>query len=207
MDTSCNLYAFNGSSYINLNIISEGKQEIWGDISICLDKHYIMCHKNGGGEGYDIFEFTQDNTIKKIDYINYYAGTYTRNEIQISKTEFDLAIESYNTYDWINLSQILENQNNSQNTPFSDCPYIGNAPSDMVFYEGSSFISGIVSTNDTGLNMRKGPGTNYDIIIEIPQNARIDILGMNTEWCYIRWTNSKKNETQYGFVSKQYVSY
>lgn len=192
-DTSCELYIYNGSSYINQK--PDDNKGLWGGISICLDKHYILSHKMGGGEGYDYYELMSDNTLKKIDELSYYVGNYSRNGSAISESEYNSIINTYNSLNWIDLSQKRQDENSDINS--------------TLYYEGDSVRVGIVATDSSGLNMREGPGTNYARKLEIPKGESVTILGENNEWYYVKWTTyaagANQNIDYYGYVSRQYI--
>lgn len=55
-----------------------------------------------------------------------------------------------------------------------------------------------------GLNMRKGPGTNYDKIAGIPDKTKVSDIGNTSAqpgWVYIQYNSTE------GWVSKQYLKY
>ena len=80
----------------------------------------------------------------------------------------------------------------------------------MVFYEGSNIKTGVVTTESSGLNMRNGPGTSFEVMQEIPKGTTVEILGMNNEWCYVKWSvfvmAQKGDIDYYGYVSADYIS-
>lgn len=65
----------------------------------------------------------------------------------------------------------------------------------MVY--GGSFVIKIVNAN--GLNMRKGPGTNYSVITVLVRDAEIDVISESNGWSKIKYNN------QVGYVSTQYL--
>ena len=94
--------------------------------------------------------------------------------------------------------------------PYAGYEYIDKAPADMEFFEGSSVQTGIINTKETGLNLRSGPSTSDKILLEIPKGESVDILGMNNEWCYVKWSayaaGLRQDIDYYGYVSKQFIS-
>lgn len=57
-----------------------------------------------------------------------------------------------------------------------------------------------VQTRDgVGVNLRKGPGTNYGIITAIPEGTRVELLSANGSWCKVKYGS------QIGYVSRSYL--
>lgn len=85
---------------------------------------------------------------------------------------------------------------------------IENAPADMDFYDVNKTVKGYVKTESTGLNMRAGAGTNYNIVTEVPKEAEVEIFGENSEWYYVKYIMNIKPtpKAYFGFISKQYIS-
>ena len=63
-----------------------------------------------------------------------------------------------------------------------------------------SGIIGTVATSSTGLNLREGPGTNYDVIKSIPKDSEVEILDDNESG----WLNIRHNGDQ-GWVSEDFI--
>ena len=60
---------------------------------------------------------------------------------------------------------------------------------------------GVITGADTGLNIRSGPGRDYDVVASAQNGASVTILGEENGWYQIRY---KGNST--GYVSKDFVS-
>jgi uncharacterized protein YraI len=64
-----------------------------------------------------------------------------------------------------------------------------------------------------GLRLRKGPGTNYDAVLTIPNNSTVQVIGSTlpyclwfndkSTWAVVEYDNGKKN--LYGWVSTEYL--
>lgn len=79
----------------------------------------------------------------------------------------------------------------------------------MEFYDVNKTIKGYVKTESTGLNMRTGAGTNYNVAHEIPRGAEVEIIGANSEWYYVKYFSGGTGAFAvnfYGYVSRQYIS-
>lgn len=55
--------------------------------------------------------------------------------------------------------------------------------------------------NVDGLNLRKGPGTNYAVITILLRNAEVEVIAESNGWSNIKY------KTQVGYVSTQYLVY
>ncbi|MGP4073851.1 peptidoglycan-binding protein [Piscibacillus sp. B03] len=73
-------------------------------------------------------------------------------------------------------------------------------PAPEIEPDVNEYPNDIIGTVTVNLNLRKGPGTNHDIITTIPNGSEIEILGENGSG----WLNVKYNGNE-GWVSKQYV--
>ena len=87
-------------------------------------------------------------------------------------------------------------------------PNVENAPLNMAFYDQAQGLSGTVITDNTGLNLRKGPDTTFAVIKELPKSSTVWILGETAEWFYvgIKADGNDNGYTDVGFVSKEYVA-
>ena len=56
-----------------------------------------------------------------------------------------------------------------------------------------------VSTNTSPVRMRKGPGTNYNVIASVPQGTRVQVLSESGGWCYINYNGTT------GYMMKTYL--
>jgi len=113
----------------------------------------------------------------------------------------------------INEEHPINNQTVNSSNPYSGFFDSENAPSDMEFYGDSDIKRGVVETESTSLNLRSGPGTDFEVADEIPKGASVEVLGTNNEWCYIRWYTFRENPMGggnsiviYGYVSSKYIS-
>ena len=72
-------------------------------------------------------------------------------------------------------------------------------------YEKKTYIQYFVNTNL--LNVRSGPGINYNIIDRIIYAQKVKVeFDLNDGWCYIKYINTY-NLMSNGFVSKKYLAY
>lgn len=65
----------------------------------------------------------------------------------------------------------------------------------------ASGTSGRIINAEKGLNIRSGPGKNYEKVASAQNNSRVTILGEENGWYKINYTGDK-----IGYVSKDYVS-
>lgn len=113
----------------------------------------------------------------------------------------------------INEEHPINNQTVNSSNPYSGFFGSENTPADMEFYDDSDIKRGVVETESTSLNLRSGPGTDFEVADEIPKGASVEVLGTNNEWCYIRWYTFRENPMGggnsiaiYGYVSSKYIS-
>ena len=87
-------------------------------------------------------------------------------------------------------------------------PNVENAPLNMAFYDSAQGLSGTVMTDNTGLNLRKGPDTTFAVIKELPKSSTVWILGETAEWFYvgIKADENDNGYTDVGYVSKEYIA-
>lgn len=65
----------------------------------------------------------------------------------------------------------------------------------------TSGSKGTIINADGGLNIRSGPGTSYDKVASASNGAEVTVLGEENGWYKIKYNN-----TDVGYVSKEYVS-
>lgn len=158
---------------------------------ICNDNGFIQLCANAGAKVHFFYYMNTDGNLQSADKLSSYGGKYYNNDKEISKSEYDTILEKYQAMKWTEPEY-------KQVQLYEDCPNIQNAPEDMIYY--SQAIKGTVSVESGGLNMRTGAGTDYNIIILLPENAEINILGECNGWYYIMY-----NDKNYGYVSADYI--
>lgn len=72
------------------------------------------------------------------------------------------------------------------------------ATSEGTMYYGE-YRYAIVRTENGSLNLRKGPGTGYSTITEIPEGTKIVVRSIEGDWCGVYWGEKQ------GYVSKKYL--
>ena len=97
-------------------------------------------------------------------------------------------------YGWVDASYIDFYQQ-----PQGDI-YKNNASNDMYF--GIDYYA-TVATESTGLRLRNAPNTESDVILEMPKGSAVEVLGENSSWCYLRYTEN--GIIYYGYASRQYI--
>ena len=189
--------------------------DIYGEhIKICPDESLIECAEFEGGTVYTYYRIS-GNTIELEDQFYSYVGQYKHGDVIISESEFNSLLAEKNKLSWLELSYtpfLAQSQNKQTNIPpeYTNYNNIENAPSDMEFFTQSNVIKGKVVTSSTGLNMRTGPGPDFEKMLEIPKDQEVDILGINNDWCYVKWSVLAAGAFQYidyyGYVNSEYVS-
>lgn len=100
-----------------------------------------------------------------------------------------------------------DQESNNKNL-YTGYKFIENAPSDMTFYKANDTLKGKVTTESTSLNMRQGPGTNYEVILHLNKNEIVEVLGMNSDWAYVKWSvwGAQQTLDYYGYISRDYLT-
>lgn len=76
------------------------------------------------------------------------------------------------------------------------------AGSDFTFAENDG-AGGQINTQSDPLNLRAKPDQNAEIIAKMPKGCSVGILGSNSDWYYIHYTEN--GTSYYGYASRQYV--
>lgn len=77
------------------------------------------------------------------------------------------------------------------------------AGSDFEFYSGY-FVGCRVATQSGNLNLRAAPSTTAEVIIQMPKDAYVQVLGNNADWNYVSYTDN--GTTYYGYASREFIS-
>lgn len=77
------------------------------------------------------------------------------------------------------------------------------AGSDFEFYSGY-FVGCRVTTQSGNLNLRAAPSTTAEVIIQMPKDAYVQVLGNNADWDYVSYTDN--GTTYYGYASREFIS-
>jgi uncharacterized protein YraI len=64
----------------------------------------------------------------------------------------------------------------------------------------ASAANAVPATAETSLNVRSGPGTEYEVIGAIPAGATVDVRGCTGNWCRVRFSGGS------GFASRSYLA-
>lgn len=206
MGNYAHIYLFDNGSFKDAGIEVD-------EIKICTAKKLVRCDNFGGGTVHDFYTI-ENGKLTVIDELYVYAGQYKRLNDEITENEFNTLLANYDSLAWDELAYTAYSNTDSSGNKYgaySGYQNIENAPTDMIFYEGSNVRSAVIATDSTGLNMRTGPGSDYDKILEIPKGETVSVLGMNNEWCYVKWSvyaaGAMQNIDHYGFISKQFISF
>lgn len=121
-------------------------------------------------------------------------------EVQVLKTENGWAqVKADDLTGWCTAEQLTEDQ--SQIKPKEVKEVSDDDKGQLV--EPSTRIKngfhGVVNTED-GLNLRCGPGREYDILMVVPYETEVVEEGREGDWLFIKY------DGQYGWVSSEYVS-
>lgn len=163
---------------------------------ICHDNSFIQLCANAGAKIHFFYYINTDGNFQSADKLSLYGGKYYNNDKEISKSEYDTILEKYQAMTWTEPEY-------KQVQLYESCPNIENAPEDMIYY--SQPHNGIVATDSGTLNMRTGAGTNYSIITSLMKGTKIQILGANDSWCYVKYSSGDSDT--YGFMSREFVKY
>ena len=187
-ESAFEIYYYNGSSFVEA-------YKGCGYLRICPDRHYFSVTIYGGGTLNSYFEYNDSNRAVSIDKLGKNADGYFRNDLPVSETMFNDAESQYSNLKWISIKY-----NDSFSTNISSGNNAGTVYTSENLEMYSEGFTAYVRTNGDVLNMRKGPGTSYEIIAEIPNGTAINVYGIENGWYYIYYNY------KYGFVSKDWVS-
>lgn len=76
------------------------------------------------------------------------------------------------------------------------------AGNDFEFYS-DYFVGCKVATQSGTLNLRAAPSTTAEVIIQMPKDAYVQVLGNNADWDYLSYTDN--GTTYYGYASREYI--
>lgn len=193
---------------------------------ICLDEHLMRANWYGGGEMTKIYCMVDNELLQKDELsVSYAINEFSHNDHVITESEYNQLLDQYDAMNWIyvpdnsrlvsdliDISKYTVNINNDANNSnnsniYSGYKYIENAPPDMTFYDINDTPSGIVTTESTSLNLRQGPGTNYEIILYLQKGDTVEVLGKNSEWAYVKWSvwGAQQWIDYYGYVSIEFL--
>ncbi len=121
-------------------------------------------------------------------------------EVKVIKIEKGWAqIEADDLTGWCSAEKLTEDQ--TQIKPKEDKEVSDDDKGQLV--EPSTRIKngfhGVINTED-GLNLRCGPGREYDILMVVPYETEVVEEGREGDWLFIKY------DGQYGWVSSEYVS-
>ncbi len=72
----------------------------------------------------------------------------------------------------------------------------------VIFTADKAFAAVMATVNSSiGLNMRMGPGTNYDVVLTIPDNAEVTVIEKGGSWSKVSY-NGKE-----GYVNSSYLNF
>lgn len=149
-------------------------------------------------------------TVPKVAYVTaaYIDGYTDWYKVEYSKKNLKGYASAQYITDSDEYKKKQEIQNSNNKNIYAGCKYIENAPADMWFYETNNMLVGTVSTQSAVLNMYDGPGTNYTVILYLPKDTSVEILGMNSAWAYIKWNvwTGQQSIDYYGYVSRDFLS-
>ena len=93
-------------------------------------------------------------------------------------------------------------QQNNTNSVDYHTDHRSGAGSDFTFAENDG-AGGKINTQNDPLNLRAKPDQNAAIIAKISKGCNVGILGSNSDWYYIHYTEN--GTSYYGYASRQYV--
>lgn len=166
----------------------------------------VITSNDGYSEGttYLFYQFERDYFYLD-DEISSNNGKYFHFKNEIDSEEFNRILNAHNNRTWNDLHYTsYVNADLSFASVYAGLPNISKAPADMQFFDGDELKYGKVTTESTELNLRSGPGTDFDIIYELPKDDTVTIFGESKDWYYVMY--NKTSPLKYGFVSKKYIT-
>ncbi len=177
------MYYYKNGSYNEILYCAESSFEI------CPTDHLVQYYGYGGGEARFVSEIdSRGVTIDEL--IKYPNNTYERNNTGIYKSEYDEAMEYYDSFKWIKPSFNLFNTV---------------LPDSIVKAKPRAYdpFMAVVSTKSTSLNVRELPSTDAKIIGDIPKDTYITAYKLEG---YPDWYKVEYSEKDIvGYSSARYI--
>ena len=70
----------------------------------------------------------------------------------------------------------------------------------FLMNQPGQLVDAVGILSEGGLNLRCGPGQDYDILMVVPDGAEVIEEGWDNGWIYIR------HDGQYGWVNSEYIT-
>lgn len=186
-------------------------EQVWeGGISVCLEEQFLFVQQYGGATVTRILNIYDGNLVQ-TDELILSASSYTHNGISITQNEYDKLLSNYQSKEMIELwnntkpvSELIDissyqKSNTQQKYTVYDTSAAG---SDFEFYS-DYFVGCKVATQSGTLNLRAAPSTTAEVIIQMPKDAYVQVLGNNADWDYVSYSNN--GTTYYGYASREYI--
>lgn len=179
------LYYYKDGEYSEITSCSESS------FMVCPEAHCVQSYGYGGYTVRRIFTITgQGNTLDEA-YFELSTNTYIKNNIGISKSDYDQFMAKYDSLNWINPSY---------NT------FDKILPGDVVYAKPREYgyFSGIITTETDDLNVRELPSTDAKVIGSVPKGDYVNAYKLDgyPDWYKIQY--SEKNLT--GYASAKYIT-
>ena len=195
------MYQFKNGSFIETEASGES-------VKICTEKALIECDRFGGGAVYAYYSIDNSKNVVLSDQLYSYVNWYYHGESEISEAEFNSLLAEKNRLSWLEPSYTYftpKNQAAGYSAPSSvdyHSDHRSGAGSDFLFAEFDG-AGGLIATERDPLNLRSKPDSNAEIIVKMPKDSNVGILGSNSDWYYIHYTEN--GTSYYGYASRKYV--
>ncbi len=194
-----------GTSYNVISTISKGETVTVLDNQ---NSDWAKVKTSSGKEGWCSKEYLQfpetadepkaavvraaSQTAKTTDYVNLREGAGTSYDVifTIPKGSTVTVLDSTSNKNWVKV------QTSSGTQGWCSREY-------LEISTDSDSGSGITATTTAALNLRKGAGTSYDVILTMPKGSTVTILdNSNKDWAKVKTSSGEQ-----GWCSKEYLQY
>ena len=142
---------------------------------------------DGSYDVYTVLSYSDGYLYTKDSLFGYASvGDFNRSDASISEKEFNRLVDEYNSQ--CSGTLVYNYLKSYEGKPVQQ--YIGEA---------------VVTTEKDPLNMRSGPGKEYDVIFKVPKDAIVFIFSYDSQWAYVDYITDK-GEMHTGYVSTEYLN-
>lgn len=147
----------------------------------------LSCSSDGSSDYYIVLSYSDGYIYTKDTLFSYASvGDFNRSDAQISEKEFNRLVDEYTTLC-------------SDSVSYTRFKTIKGKPVQKYIGEAT------IETEKDPLNMRSGPGKEYDVTFKVPKGALVYVRDVDFNWAYVDYITDT-GEMHTGYVSTEYLS-
>lgn len=147
----------------------------------------LSCSSDGSSDYYIVLSYSDGYIYTKDTLFSYASvGDFNRSDAQISEKEFNRLVDEYTTLC-------------SDSVSYTRFKTIKGKPVQKYIGEAT------IETEKDPLNMRSGPGKEYDVTFKVPKGALVYVRDVDFNWAYVDYITDN-GEMHTGYVSTEYLS-